>query len=721
MVRAPQKTCPTLSRLIDDCEIPMLAAFLSAPAFERTPWLDHYRPDPEAPNAIETARRMLLEEKKSALTPLETEAARIVKIASSQGEYALDGLARTKLDPDRHALFRDQRDALARSLWIYVNEHGLFEAAENSLHMRLYRRYDKHYQTFPVDQAASGVDDPDALDRLLEHLKTTLDRGDGYAVERYDIPPDRDEPAEEMYILYHPNPPTSVREIDDDGNRTRLYFRPPGEAMVVYTPLTGRVHVRAGTRVLRHKIADGFIEQVLGQEPSRQPVDFQAHDLRRFFQGFDLELPDLDELVILRAQVVKAEVSIGSLANRLSLSTTINEDISAIIENQPGLGAVFKRAIAIRFVEFAIRFRRAGRDEEQTLNFTVSDRNTSSLLSIDDPFERTLGRRLLQHWGVLQDGRAPTDEENKDLLPALLALWDIGADRVAGAWLHARNIDPTLLVEVGFLAPKGWEDEDVIDDDDLPGPMETEVIPRPEGPGLQTSEGQETPGGSPEMHRVYRVRTGWVAEHLKEQVVDVLDRPALEEIGPNLIALGFLRTNDRETPIYLARRLHDEKARAAVDTELRARSNLGIGLVLQAGSAFGNCLAANVLAPVLEHVADDASEIALNVESLKSTFRLNRIQATGGLSVELRRSGKQAGTLLVPTAGAIDVIGENRLIVIERLVDAHNSGSGPVATGDLIQGFGDQSLSNIFGSALWRKLKSGFVRSPSRRLWEIAA
>ena len=405
MVRVPAKTCPNLSRLFDDAEPELLSGFLNSKAFERLAWLATYKFDPDDPDGPTAARNMLPKEKKDRLGPLEAEAARILTIASDRGEYVLQGLATTTLEPDRAKELLNQRDKLARSLWAYANEHGLFEAAENSLHLRLYRRYDKHYQTFMAEPSVDGGPDAGSalLDELLVDLNKRLDRGDGYSIDKFDIPEDGDEPAAEMYLLFHPDPPTSVREIDDDGNRSSIYFRPPGEAMIVYTPSTGRVHVRAGNRKLRHTVAERFIETALEQTYSNQPVDFQAYDISQFLQGLDLGPPELDDVVIDRAQVIRADISIGNLANRLSLSTTIDQDISEIIDSQPGLPRIFERALAIRFVEIAVRYFRAGRDEAQTLNFTLTDRNTSSLLSIDDPFERVLGV-VSRKWWKLDGG-----------------------------------------------------------------------------------------------------------------------------------------------------------------------------------------------------------------------------------------------------------------------------------------------------------------------------
>lgn len=722
MVRAPAKSCPNLSRLFDEGEAGLVAAFLNIKPFERQTWLDEYRFTPNDLDAFGAASAMLQREKKENLKPLETEAARIVTIAGARGQFALDGLARTKLAADELSAFLRERDELARSLWAYLHRNALFEAAENSLHLRLYRRYDKHYQTFLIepsnDRRQTAGDN--GIEALLSDLGAKLDRGEGYAIDRFDLPAEGDEPAAEMFLLFHPNPPTSVREIDDEGHRSRIYFRPPGEAMIVYTPSTGRVHVRAASRNLRHAIAESFSETVLDQPLSSQPVDFQAYDVSRFFAGFNLAAPDLDDVVILRAQVIRAEVSIGNLANRLGLSTTLNQDISEIIDQQPGLRKTFKDAVAIRFIEIAVRYRRAGQDNDQTLSFTLTDRNTSSLLSLDDPFERVLGHRLLRAWDILREGRPPSRSESMAALPALLALWDIGAPTVTGAWLQDRGVDVRLLTEIGFLVPAGWEGDDLIDDEDDLGPMDARIVPRPEGPDLMVTEGQAAPVGSSGRFRVYRVRNDWVARHLREQVDAVVDLPAVEEVSPHLLALGALRIDEREVPVWLVRRLDDERVRAAVDTELRARSDQGIGLVLQAGNTAGTCLAANVLTPILDHLDGDAQSISLKLDSLRAVFRRNRNLARGGETVEFTLTGEQGGTLRVPGKGTIDISGANRVIVIRRLVEAHNNGPAPIATADLIKGIEGQSLANIFKQPLWDKLKADFLRSPKQGAWEIA-
>ena len=217
------------------------------------------------------------------------------------------------------------------------------------------------------------------------------------------------------------------------------------------------------------------------------------------------------------------------------------------------------------------------------------------------------------------------------------------------------------------------------------------------------------------------MRDGWVAQHLRNQVIGVLDGPFIKQLSADIIALGTLKIDGRDVPVYLVRRLSDERAHAAIDTQLRARNDRGTGLVLQAGKGAGSCLAANVLTPISDHIEANLLEIVLSARSMKAAFRHNRLLAKGGQAVELVSAGPSSGTLLVPGQGTIYISGEHRVRLIRLLVEAHNSGPASMATADLIKGIDGQSLANIFGQPLWDKLKADFLRSPTSGQWEIAA
>ena len=377
----------------------------------------------------------------------------------------------------------------------------------------------------------------------------------------------------------------------------------------------------------------------------------------------------------------------------------------------------FGRASAVRFVEIAVRYRRAGKDVEQTLDFTISDGNSSSLLSLDDPFERFLGHRLLRKWGVLLEGRVPEAAESGSILAAILPIWDQSAEKISGAWLKQRQLKTSQLVELGFLAPVGWDEESLIDDGD--GLLAAEVGGTPNGAELHLGAGEVVPAADAEQYRQYRVRMDWVAEYLKGHVAPVFKSRVVEKINEDLFLLGSLDVPGRTVPVYLARSLDEDRAYAGVDTELRSRSDLGIGLVLNAGHRLSKCIAANVLVSFADYLDAEPSEPAINNEGLRAAYGRHKGLATGGQAVELLRSGENAGTLYVPGAGSIEIRGKNRLLVIERLVNARNSGAGPMKTEDMIEGIADQSLPNIFSKPLWDKLKTGFLRTPGSGSWEI--
>jgi len=725
MVRAPTKTCPNLHKILTEAPPDLLARFLDAKLFTRSEWLKRYRFAADDPDGRDQAIRMLEDELKTTLLPLETEAARIVTIASPRGHFALEGLVHDHDDGVHINGFVAQVDDLARSLWAWLDITQLFEAAESVLHLRLYRRYEKHYQTFQaLPTSYDGRDGgSQSLDDFRKELERGLKRGPGCTFDRFDIPAEGEEPEAEMYIIRHPNLPTAAREIDDNGAVSKFYFRPPGEAMVVFVPSTGRLHVRADTRAIRHLVWKSFVTKALVQDLSHQPIDFRAYDISRFLTDRDLWAPEDPEAVIKDVWLIRLDASFETIRNRISVSTTIGQSVRGLIDGQPGLKRTFDSAVAIRFVELAVRYRRAGQREDQTLDFTISDGNTCSLMSIADPFEQVLGHRLLRAWGILTEGRTPADADLRAVLPAILALWDTGADKVTGAWLIERNVDVSKMKGLGFIVPLGWEDEDLIDDEDGIGMQAATVGGGPEDIELGTAPGQAAPAVNPDRYRLYRVRPQWVEQYLKSNIAHQFGSKTVEVIGPDVLALGSMEIDGDSVPVYLARRLFNEVSYAEVDTALRSRSDLGIGLVLNAGRRAGLTIAANVLQTFADCfvVSPEQDEIpAFDIEGLRSAFRRHRNLAQGGETVELHMTGEHAGILQVPGRGTIGVEGENRLLVLRRLVDTFKKSGGSMKTEDMIAGIEGQSLSNIFGKELWGKLKSGFLRSPKKGSWKIA-
>lgn len=97
MPRSPQKSCPNLYRLIEHGDPKNFVEFVNQDEFQREKWLDKYRHLEHGIHDRKVFEELLRDESKSRLEPLEREAARVLTVAENRGQYALAGLAQTKL------------------------------------------------------------------------------------------------------------------------------------------------------------------------------------------------------------------------------------------------------------------------------------------------------------------------------------------------------------------------------------------------------------------------------------------------------------------------------------------------------------------------------------------------------------------------------------------------------------------------------------------------
>ena len=288
-MKSPQKSCPGLFRLIERAQVDHLVAFLSQGMFGKS-WLQKYKLHSDEPNVRERAFSILADQNKDRLRPLELEAARVINVEEARGQFALEGLAQTKLQVEELATFKDQKDDLARSIWIYLNHKMLFEAVEGVVHTKLYRQYGKHNETFRLDGPDEGGSKKIDVPALIREIEASLDRGTGAQVHEFDFPGDADDPPRKMYLIYHPKPFASARDLNEEGEQSTIYFRPPGEAMIIHTPSRGTLEVRATSRQVRQQIARAFategLESNCPQFRSRREITTCPVSFRGFIWTF---------------------------------------------------------------------------------------------------------------------------------------------------------------------------------------------------------------------------------------------------------------------------------------------------------------------------------------------------------------------------------------------------------------------------------------------------
>lgn len=726
MARRPAKSSPSLYKLFDSAEIAQIREFGRSDDFANlremiAPWLPE--PDGDEGPTRERLAAMLHELSRDKLLPLDREAERVLRLASGNGPHALEGIVQANASADALATFKAQKDPLAKSLWAWLDRHELFEAAESALHVRLYRQYGRYYDAFEIDSESEVVALPEDQDMsaLAAAVEAALDLGPGCTVTVFDLPTAADELPAIMLLIWHPQPVASVRDLRESGERRTIYFRPPGEGIIVYTPAARQIEVCADTIPVRNVLAHAFARTCLGLNLSAKPLNWRNYDLSRFLRSLSLDAPVVEGCRVLRAALTEIVVSPGLQRHRFTLKVPIDDDMDAIARRHLGDRNVFHRAAAIRRVEISVRHIPEGETDRRILSFSISDRNRCSLRSVASAEERVLGHRLLAHWGILQPLRVLSAVELRAVLGPLLELYDHPEDTVSGAWLEARGLDAARLVEGKYIQRKGLSDTLLEDHDEL-GTVELAITvsARRGHVHLATVDGQEAPGRAADEFELYGINQEWLEEILVKALADLRNkRERADRLHDNLLFLGKIDIGGISVPGYLARRLDHFAHAAALDAILRARSQLGFGLVLSAGPVVHRCLGTNVVVALSDHLMLDEAGPALCRESLALALQAGRADALGGESVRFETNGLSSGTLFIPGRPPKFVEGANRVKIIGRLATAFLKGAPAVATSDLVAGTGVHSPGPAFGKK-WSEFRDINVRQAGKRSWELA-
>ena len=118
---------------------------------------------------------------------IEIEARRIMLMTEKTPDAMLRRLSETPRFSAKEGL-KEQRDAVARSLWAYLHSFALFEAAERAMQVQVYREHGTVYEAWSIDASipltAAGVDH----DALSKEIAERLQHDDGCKVEPVDLP-----------------------------------------------------------------------------------------------------------------------------------------------------------------------------------------------------------------------------------------------------------------------------------------------------------------------------------------------------------------------------------------------------------------------------------------------------------------------------------------------------------------------------------------------------
>ena len=684
-------------------------------------------PDPANFDATTDFRKQLIDAlsffDSDDLRPIEQRCRRVRSLADGKGISSLDTIAEKQFEDDVLLEFRNQPDPLCRSIWSYMNARRAFEDAESFYYARQFRDYGKMYDAFEVELEKAVAVDAASVDEgaLAKQITRVLELKTACTVKALDLPATTSHPASIILIVRHGGPLSSVYDHKADGRRGTIYFRPPNEATLIYTPSSRQIEVCADSAVVRQQISSTFAEVALGHDVSRKPLTWKRYNLSRFRIGLSLPIPSITGYDIRLARVLEAEVRLGSWSRKLSLKVSIDDDIEDVANRYLKPNNVFKRAEGFSRIGIAVAYSKEGDARERTLNITIAGSKSCNLQSNKDPEERSFGYALLDSWGIMTAFRQIENGDLRSIFSQLVELYDRVDEQVSGSRLQEMGLDPSRLIEGGLLERRERQDV-ILGDDGIDG--ELRVQPSATLAMVQTVGPFGEDGGTRPAHdlQMYVINKDWLHETILRLLKPLLHKRASELFEDDLTLLGAMQIDAAEVPLYFARRLDDLKTISRLDVALRARNSAGVGIVLCASPEMPAYLGPNVVVPILSNLSPSGEELVIARDGLELAYKNNLSLARGGAIPQVLRSGTQSATLHIPGKDPLGLTGAEQIKIFERLVAAHKAGSPDVQVKTLMDGGATRSPQSAFRSEAWKSIFDVYISKGAKRgYWRLAA
>lgn len=650
------------------------------------------------------------------LHPIEDRCRRIRTLATGKGPASLDHVAAQRLSHEELLALAGQPDELCRSIWVFLRHPQAFEDAEAFHGARQYRDLGKMYDAFEIDPGTRSVDMADKIDTVaLASLVTArLELPSSVIIRTLDLAATQNHPASVLVIVRHAGPLSSVLNHKDNGLRATIYYRPPNEATLIWTPAGQTLEICGPSPGVRRVVAETFAETVFRTDLSTKPLNWRYYDLSRFHRSLELDPPRWDDVDVEITKLVAVEMRLGAWTRRLSLKVTIEDDIAQVAQRFLGGDQILRKAEGFSSLTVAVKYRRQGEKRARSMEISFGDRR-SNLQGKTDATQRELGYRLLQHWGILNRLRPLDYDEINQILPELLVLHDLPRDEISGGNLRRLGLDPKRLLDAGVIAHRGRSRVVLIDDDEE---VLLEAGPRRDEMSATYSFGGDAGTVGLEDVLEFTLKRDWLEEIVHKALRKVTRKASVEHLGENLSCLGMLDGDAGQVPIYLVRRLDTMETLQATDMMLRQRQEGGIGIVLAVTSTPLTHLGPNVVVPLPDVLSKDGLDEAA-IASIWHRFRMGRLLARGGTEVALLRFGPQMAMLLVPRQAPLTLGGATQVRIVERLVAAHRAGQPGVQTGELIEGTGVKSPADAWPSEVRKTVAGVYFESAGRALWRL--
>lgn len=718
MTRYTLKSAPEASRLLADAPLSTLCDFLQADHFDAVfggkMTLNVLADADENACQVEVSGR-LQQLPADRLQHIEAQARRVTAIAQPNADLLLRKLV--EANPSKTLTdFASQRDEIARSLWCYVNAPLLFANAERAVQMHHYRDFKKLYEAYELENPVPITADRIDGQKLGEEIAAKLHLDDVCQVDAVDLPT-ADGGAPAIMIVITSAGVFSSQKAVQGRKLTTLYYRPPNEAVLVYTPMNGTIESCTPDPIVRRQMAQIFAEVSLGQDVSHKPLTWKTYDLGRFRKSLKLPIPVEMGDRIQKVCLTEVQVTLATWKQRLSLKVTADDDIEEMARK--ALGSVHNLSLGgmLGRVEFYVKFTPTGVTKPKTLSFTISGRNRCSLQSERDPEKRALGFKLLEEWGILTRLRNMTVDEQVDALPFLLMIYDLPEKEFSGALIVDHRQDAKQLETSGYIVRRSPEGIVLFEDDEL-GLHEATIVPSG-GQGQTTLQPAEDVDGarvSSEDISRFSPQLDFIRQTIEGSLSALVRHGKTQVLNDHLAHLGDIEIGGQRVPAYLARGLADDKVLEKVDREIRGQNASTRGIIFVPVCARLPFLGAHVVLSISELLPEVGGGI-IDGSVIETRYTAGLAGASAGATIELIKSGDGGATLYIPGKQPWPVVGEKRVQITETLVRCHLADQ-PIKTGDLFKDTGSGHFSQAFGDD-WPIMKNTIVCSPRRGFWQI--
>ncbi|GHC66404.1 hypothetical protein [Neogemmobacter tilapiae] len=650
------------------------------------------------------------------LKPIEERCRRIRLLAADKGPSSLSHVTQQRLSNEELLELDDQPDAACRSAWVFLNHQIAFADAEAFHGARQYRDFGKMYDAFEVEPAESDSSTVSTIDaeNLASLLTAKLELPSKVIIRTIDLSATSTHPASLLVIVRHAGPLSSVFHHKENGLRAPIYYRPPNEATLIWTPSEQTLEVCGPSPQVRRVVAEGFAQTVCGTDLSTKPLTWRYYDLSRFHASLDLPPPDWEDVDVRSTKIIAVEMRLGNWSRRLSLKVTIDDDIAQIAKRYLGGNQFLGNAEGFSSLIVAVSYQGRTDKRERTMEISFGDRR-SNLQGKTDSSQRELGQRLLKHWGILNRLKPLEFDEVIQTLPQLLGLHDLPDNCVTGARLRNLGLDPKRLADGGVIAFRKRSRAVLLEDDDEVlidlGPRDGEVT-------AQTVFEEKAGSLDPSDVTEYEIKREWLEEIVAGALRPFVGRGPIQRLNEHLSYFGKVPADGSKVPIYLARCVNQIDALTSADVTLRSRQEGGVGIVLTATDTPINHLGPNVvvsLPSVLGGHGLDADAIARILDKHK----VGRWLALGGADVALMKFGPHMAMLYIPNKIPLAVSGAKQITILERLVAAHKAGSPGVNTGNLIADTGARTPADAWRSDARKTVVGVYFEHAGRNLWRL--